>query len=63
MKLRKSLIKPVMWQKTCNYSATVARVYCYRNLIITIITITIILSCSVLPPQIVMHDDTFNVIL
>ena len=35
-KLRKSLVNPVTWQKTCNY-----------------------ISCSVLPPEIVMHD-AFN---
>ena len=39
MKLRKLLVKPVTWQKTCNYR-----------------------SCSVLPPEIVMHV-TYNVIL
>jgi len=42
MKLRKSLVKPVTRQKTCNYIES---------------------SCSVLPPEIVMHDDAFNVIL
>jgi len=34
---RKSLVKPVTWQKTCNN----------------------ISSCSVLPPEIVMHNDAY----
>jgi len=39
-KLRKSLIKPVMWQKTCIY-----------------------IELFGFPPEIVMHDYTFNVYL